>query len=130
MSFDNKSKSILLQVAFKAAVEVEKEIALVEEKTQVFFEQLLALHEKYGIDNQSTSSGGGGSTSAPETPDAPVIEINGENWLDYRGLKDLGAVVAAFPDFKTPDAKKSVWLTKKDGSPTKFAIDNPTLISA
>lgn len=126
----NRSKSILLQVAFKAAVDntaPDTDFAKLEELSALYFESLIALHEKYGISDQSdtatTSGGGGGST-----PDAPAINISGEEYLDYRGLKNLGAVNAAFPDFKTPDGKKSVWLKKKDGSPTKFAVDHPELV--
>ncbi len=134
MSLNNKTRSILLQVAHKEAVEWERgaakpDVAKVEEAAQVFYEQLLALHEQYGIEDQSTGDSGGGGSTASDAPDAPIVEISGDNYYDYRGLKGLGAVNANFPDFKTPDGKKSVWLTKKDGSPTKFAIDNADAIS-
>jgi hypothetical protein len=126
LSLNNKTKSILLQVAFKAAVEVEKDAALVEEKAQIFYEQLLALHDKYGIADQSTGDGGstGPSAAAVAEEDAPETVIGGVAYKDFRGLKAIPGTDLApnFPDFKL--GAKGYWLTKKDGSPTKFAIDN------
>ena len=122
---NDKSKSILLQVAFKAAVSsfgelTDKTEALVEQRTELFFEQLLALHEKYQIDDQTTRSSYNNSGSSYQQDDAPTIMIDGKQYFDYRGLKAVGAKSAGWPDFKDASGE-GFYLTKKDGSPTVWS---------
>lgn len=126
---DNLDKRILLQVAFYNAVDWLKGVegktdGHVEEQTAVFYEQLLNLVDKYGIaeggNRGAQKSGGGNAAAASE--EAPDVTISGTVYKDFRGLKDIGAVDANYPDFKL--GSKGFWLKKKDGSPTKFAIDN------
>lgn len=108
-------------LAFKSAAEqaeFDTDAIAIEERASVFFESLTALHEKYEIndDSNSSSTSGGGANS-----DAPKVTIDGTEYLDYRGIKAVGAVNPNYPDFKSVDGSKSQWLTKKDGSPTQFA---------
>ena len=115
---DNRSKSILLQVAFKAAVDKvdSKDIQEIGDVTEAFYHLLVELHQKLGFDDTTAAP-----TAAPTSDEAPVVTIDGEQWYDYRGLKELGAVKATFPDFKRVSDGQGKWLTTKNGSPTKFA---------
>lgn len=64
------------------------------------------------------------ATQKPRTVDTsglPTIEIGGVEFIDYREAKKSGEVKPRFPDFKTPDNKRSEWLTDQDGQPTEFA---------
>lgn len=128
---DNLDRRILLQVAFYNAVDwlkdkEDKTEGHVEEAAQVFYEQLLNLVDKYGIGEGGNRGGqkmsGGGASGGGATEDAPEVTISGTVYKDFRGLKSIGAVDANYPDFKL--GTKGFWLKKKDGSPTKFAIDN------
>ena len=127
---NNLDKRILLQVAHKEAVDwtmastkmTEDDATLVERQAQQFYEQLVALIEKYGASEADSQAGSSEGTTRSPAQEAPEVEINGTVYKDYRGLKELGAVDANYPEFKL--GTKGFWLTKKDGSPTKFAIDN------
>lgn len=123
MSLNNKTKSILLQVAFKAAAQQEfADNTELMRKSADFYDVLLALHEKYDVADQSTGGGSDSGGSTATVPDAPTVTIDGVEYFDYRGLKEIGDIEnPMFPDFKAVSDGKGFWLTKKDGSPTKFA---------
>ncbi len=130
---NNLDKRILVQVAHKEAVDFQVaqenyDPAVVEETAQVFYEQLVALIEKYGASEADTKEAAAGGTSRSADEEAPETEIAGVTYKDFRGIKKLGGVDPNFPDFKL--GTKGFWLQKKDGSPTKFAIDNNLTVSA
>lgn len=117
---DNRSKSILLQVAFKAAVETGVPN---EEQTRSFYELLTSLHDKLGInveDSAPRRSYGGGGASTPPKPKpegAVMFMFEGASWYDYRPAKANGSVVKGHPDFKSVDNKQSKWLYDQEGAP-------------
>lgn len=125
---DNRSKSILAQVAFKAAVDV----GTPDVNTTIgFYEVLLQVHEKLGISLQDTaprnSGGGGGRKPAPSSepkqlPEGTTIfTFNGEQWLDFRAAKAKGTVKERHPEFKSFDWKQSVFMKDQDGNPNPDA---------
>lgn len=131
----SRSKSILLQVAFKEAVgAVMGTQTSVADKTEEFYQTLLGLHEKLGIeieDGNSSRSFGGSRPSRPkkELP-STVIEFtdaDGTRWVDWRPAKATGDANAKHPDFKTIDQSKgvgqSVWLFGQDGSENPQAVE-------
>jgi hypothetical protein len=129
---NDRTKSILLQVAFKEAAEKSETTDEVESLTGDYYNILVGMHDKLGLspDTETNKSRGSSRTKAPDrersvTDDAPRITVDGVEYFDYRGLKELGAIEnPKHPDFKTVDKKKSFWLTTQDGEPTQFAIDN------
>lgn len=112
----SRQKSILLQVAFKAAIELvgEADYEKIGEVTHNLYTLLSNLHDKLGIGEEETAG-------TPTSDEAPVVTIDGEKWYDYRGIKELGGVPANFPDFKRVSDGQGKWLTTKSGNPTKFA---------
>jgi hypothetical protein len=137
---DNTSRSILLQVAFKeAASAILGTAGNLAELTTEYFNTLVSLHEKFGIeikDREYGKGGGGGgqrsfgggfsSTGGTSKPlPVGVIEFtdaSGTAWVDYRPAKATGDVVAKHPDFKTADHKQSEWLFKQDGTENATAV--------
>ena len=126
----DRSKSILLQVAFKAAIEAGNiDPDTVAGLTGDFYNVLIGMHDKLGLKPDADKPVGRKYTpradkveSAASNSDVPQATLaDGETYLDFRGLKALGAVKENFPDFKTLDRKSSRWLTK-DGEPTEFAV--------
>lgn len=126
----DRTKSILLQVAFKAAVSFGVvEADKVEALTSDFYNILIGMHDKLGLKPDADKPAGrkyptrdSKVESAASNADVPqAVLADGNTYLDFRGLKSLGAVKENFPDFKTLDRKVSKWLTK-DGEPTEFAV--------
>lgn len=136
MSLSDRTKSILLQVAFKEAAEKGDTVDAVESLTGDYFNILVGMHDKLGLSPDDAGNKPARSNSRPArgpaparepsvTDDAPRTTIGGVEYFDYRGLKELGAIEnPKFPDFKTVDKKKSFWLTTADGEPSEFAIAN------
>lgn len=125
----DRTKSILLQVAFKAAANTQP-LEKVEEVTSDFYLILTGMHDKLGLKPDTDKPASGRKytpradkvESAASNADVPQATLaDGNTYLDFRGLKALGAVKENFPDFKTLDRKSSKWLTK-DGEPTEFAV--------
>ena len=125
---NGKSKSILLQVAFKKAVDTGETVETVEHiatLTQSYYDTLIALHTSNSIDADDApkgGGGGGGGNFAPKPKTAPPASAraftiaDGSQWLDYRASKVDGSVKPRFPDFKTADGKESVYEFGLDGA--------------
>ncbi len=137
-----KTKSIILQVAFKeaaAGLDGSREISDIKLLTSQYYVLLQELHAEIGIDPDdeapkpwaNKSSGGGGFTPKPkmETPASAVAftTADGTVWLDYRAAKAKSEVVKGFPEFKTVDQTKgvgqSIWEYSQDGTPVPEAIE-------
>lgn len=127
-NLDTKSKSILLQVAFKEATSTTMtqgifNIDEVKNRTVEFYELLQQLHDELEIETawqkratNNTSGSRGGSTN-----DFGIeFEVDGVLWRDFRTAKDAGQVKANFPDFKSEN-NDSLWLTDKEGNPVPEA---------
>lgn len=123
---NGKTKSILLQVAMKLAVESTSAQGLydnesVKTRTKDFYAMLGGLHAELGIDADEGrgrgGNGGGGSTRKPLPESVTTFTSEGVEWYDFRKAKDNKDVAAGHPEFKTTDFKESVWMYEKDGSP-------------
>lgn len=135
MSTD-RNRSILLQVAFKAAVDLGTgDSSDLQSKTSELFDALISLHEKYGISLEDTSRGsgrsgrsgsyGGGKSSSGSTARTTdsigiAFEVDGVTWFDYRAAKVDGTVKPNFPDFKS--GQNSVWMQDRDGNDVPEAV--------
>lgn len=123
----SRSKSILLQVAFKEAVDVNNNIDDIAALTIQYYELLTKLHEELGIDLEDRPRGRSGGNSKPKTQSrelptgAMPFNVDGEQWIDYRKAKDQGSVVAKHPDFKSFDFKQAVWMVSQEGDPNEEA---------
>ena len=136
-TMDDTSKSILLQVAFKAAIDAGAlDTPTLTAKTKEYYGVLVDLHSEFGVDPQGRvsnfppRSGGGAPRPAAKPLPASVTTFAdkaGVSWNDFRDAKSNGEVVNGFPEFKTTDNKTSVWIYKQDGSPDERA---PELIEA
>ena len=118
-----KSKSILLQVAFKGAIEVGKPT---EEQTVSFYEMLVALHERLGIDaDEGAAPARSGFTKRTGTTNSqPIGEtfiLDGELYTDFRAAKAApgSALKANYPDFKRESDNQGFWLYTRDGEPNE-----------
>lgn len=127
---DDLSKSILIQVAFKGAVDDGfEDNADLMRKTDDFYGVLTALHEKYDVytgvqsSGRTSNSGGGGRSAYQEVKDgAAIITIDGEDYRDLRDAKELGLLGDGnVPEFERVRDNRGFWLKKKDGSPTVMA---------
>lgn len=127
-----KTQSIILQVAFKAAVQTGADIPAIKLLTSQYYVLLQELHDEIGINADdgayTPKGGGGGGSSFPSKPKMatppsalPFTTSDGITWLDYRTAKSNSEVVPGFPDFKTTDGKTSVWEYTKDGTPVPEA---------
>lgn len=128
---DNKTRSILLQVAFKEAATASLGTDnTVEALTLEYFNVLIKLHKDLGISLEQGSGGGGGGNYAPRPakalPEAAnsFTDSEGTQWIDYRGAKAADQAIPTHPDFKSVGTTpiRSVWLYKKDGSENAEAI--------
>lgn len=119
---DDRSKSILLQVAFKGAIDVGVPN---EEQVLTFYEMLTNLHDKLGID--PSMNDGGRSTTRRRTPSrAPAPEgetfiYEGELYTDFRKAKAApgSTVKPNYPDFKRESDNQGFWLYDRDGNPNE-----------
>ena len=126
---NGKTQSILLQVAFKqgasfCAARPEFGLPEVEETTAQFYQTLLTLHNRFGIepdDGAGTKrsypprSSSQSSGPKPLPSKATKFVLDGTEWTDYRAAKTAGEVVPRHPDFKA--GQESVWQFLQDGSP-------------
>ena len=129
---NGRSKSILLQVAFKGAIEIGDPTPAT---ITGLYETLLSLHDTLGIDSDDGPKRGGGSgwsggsktTALPEG--TSIFVARGTQIVDYRAAKTAGNVNAKFPDFKTLDNSKifdgndGVWLNDQQGNPNESILD-------
>lgn len=123
---DDTSKSILLQVAFKGAVDLNEPTST---KVQSFYELLLDLHEKNGIDPKArTGSFGGGKKPAAPKPAGEIFTYQNILVEDFRALKTNGTVKANYPDFKTVNGdviegittdRGAAWLSDQNNEPNE-----------
>jgi hypothetical protein len=122
---NGKTRSIILQVAFKEAADLHLDTPeATKDTTRVFYNVLIDLHTELGIEpDEGAPRGGGGSggfTPKPRmaTPTTAVAFAlaDGTPWLDYRACKIDGSVKPKFPDFKTSDGKTSVYEFGLDGA--------------
>lgn len=120
---NGKSKSILLQVAFKEASSgTPIDIDVVEAN----YTTLLALHEKFGIDaDDAPSRSYGGGSAKKEAPAGVTFMFENNIFEDFRTLKSDGTLKPSFPDFRTVSGTEvagltndrgSVWIIDRDGS--------------
>lgn len=134
MSLNDRSKSILLQVAYKGVIEQGTGDKSQKDAVLEQFNLLVDLHDELGLspdDGKPAPRGNGATRRAANVDkaadDAPITNIGGVDYLDYRGAKAIGAKVPGFPDFKLaskPNAKgSSKWLLF-EGEPTEFAVEN------
>jgi len=130
-----RSKSILLQVAFKEAAKGNDATTINEvlELTRLYYSGLLSLHEELGIDpsdGEFTRGGGGGGARKAST----FVKPQGETFIyntvmveDFRAAKAApgSTLKPNYPDFKTVDeseiagvtnAKGAAWLRGQDGA--------------
>ncbi len=135
---NGKSKSILLQVAFKMAAPIASRDG-VQELTQTFYDTLINLHTSNNIDANDAprtggGGGGGGYTPKPKaTPPASAVAFTssaGVAWLDYRAAKIDGSVKPKFPDFKTADGKESVYEFGLNGKPNPLFAELVIAVNA
>ncbi len=135
---NGKSKSILLQVAFKGAISLGKPDT---DTIRGLYETLLVLHDQLSInaDDDARSRGGSGwsggsgqrSTTLPEG--TSVFTARDTQMVDYRAAKTAGNVKPGFPDFKTLDGSKifegfsgpndGVWLIDPKGNANEDISD-------
>ena len=124
----SRSKSILLQVAFKEAVGAtlgtDDSIA---ETTQSFYDMLIDLHESNGISIEDSGNSFRGNRSSKSKPLPEGVtqftDANGQTWNDFRKAKAEGNVSAGHPDFKTTDYKQSEWLFTQEGTANEKAAE-------
>ena len=111
---NGKSKSILLQVAFKGAIETGD-----VSKAQVldYYNLLTILHEELGIDADDAPARKAWGNSAPKAKAEGIGFIfNGVLFEDFRAEKEAGRQKATFPDFRTANGTEVPGLTNDRGS--------------
>lgn len=109
----DRTQSILLQVAFKAAVERADEIGEIKDLTTAFYNVLVELHDELGVTN---------NTEAPAIEGVHAFTYEGATWFDFRDAKEKGNVKDRHPDFKTADNSRSVWLRTRSGETNDDAL--------
>lgn len=120
---NGKTKSILLQVAFKEAAAHAPSLDDVKGVTARLYRDLIALHTEHDINpDEGQGRGGGRSFSgggAPKkaTPASVTTFTDGEGvvWSDYRQAKAGSEVPSGHPDFKA--GQKSIWIYDPNGTP-------------
>ncbi len=134
---NGRSRSILLQVAFKAAVAGgDPNIKLA---TANFYNMLIELHTELDINPDDGAKKGNWSGSSGGAPKAPAIQgetfiFNGVLVEDFRAAKAApgSTVKPRFPDFKTANGEAisgvttdsgAAWLYTPDGEPNEAIND-------
>ncbi|KKL78091.1 hypothetical protein LCGC14_2028290 [marine sediment metagenome] len=133
MTIKGRTRSILLQVAFKEAAEdrrAQQESLDIKKQTAGYYDMLIELHGELNIDPEdggfTRGSGGGRAPSTFVKPDAETFIYNGVLVEDFRVAKAApgSTVNANYPDFKTADGseiagitndKGAAWLRDQDG---------------
>ena len=124
---NGRSKSILLQVAFKGAIEIGDPTPAT---ITGLYETLMTLHDTLNIDSDDGAprrgGGGGSGWSGSKTTTLPegtsIFTARETQMVDYRAAKTAGNVKPGFPDFKTLDGSKifdgndGVWLIDQRGN--------------
>ncbi len=134
---NGRSRSILLQVAFKEAATSGADVSEVRTLTASFYNMLIDLHAELNIDPEDGAfkSKGGGNSGWNKGPSAPAPQgetfmFNGILVEDFRTAKAApgSTVKANYPDFKTAtgdeiagitNPKGAAWLYLQDGSPNE-----------
>jgi hypothetical protein len=135
---NGRSRSILLQVAFKASIEmlVAGQISsdTISGTTATLYDTLILLHDELNIDPDEGarrgSGGGSRSTTPASVPTGETFIFNGHLIEDFRAAKTApGSIVnPKFPDFKTVNGQPiegvttpqgAAWLDQQDGSPNE-----------
>lgn len=110
---NGKTKSIILQVAFKGAVDMG---VVTEEQVLANYELLIALHDRLGIDAEDAPKrGGGGRKTTGTQPTGDTFILEGELYTDFRQAKAAGQTKPNFPDFKRESDGQGFWLYSTDG---------------
>jgi hypothetical protein len=138
MKTDPKGLGILLQVAFKAAVDVsgDPDPNAIHALTQRYFNVLLDLGEKNSVEFTGPKSGGGGGwkgggggQSTSKRANLPKVNVdffgdgNAISFYDQRSLKASGDYKPNAPDFSSVDkfdglgrdgekGSAAIWITK------------------
>ena len=129
---NGRARSILLQVAFKAAVaDALATFELVNDATTSYYNMLIELHESLGIDPSEGAPRGGTGSRNSGTGAAPVEGVtfmfDGHLIEDFRAAKSApgSTVKPNYPDFKTVNGQPidgvttprgAAWLYSQDGS--------------
>lgn len=125
---NGKTKSIILQVAFKEAATPDGDITAIAARTAEFYDMLLALHTSLGIEpdeapvrrNRTRTTGTGtGSNVGSTIPDGETFIIEGVLYTDFREGKAAPGVNPNFPDFKRESDNQGFWMYDRDGSPNE-----------
>jgi len=124
MTIKGRTRSILLQVAFKEAAAIQGEgVVDVKTLTANFYTMLLNLHDELGIDPEDGGFTRGGARSAAKTstfvkPEAETFIYNGVLVEDFRAAKAApgSTVNANYPDFKTADGSEIAGITNDSGA--------------
>ena len=120
---NGRSRSILLQVAFKEAARTGGDIAAIRILTAALYNMLIELHGELEInpdDGFSSRGGSGGRRTTPTTP-TPVGETfvyAGTLVEDFRAAKAApgSTVKPNFPDFKTVNGEPIEGVTTPKGA--------------
>ncbi len=137
---NGRSRSILLQVAFKAAIQESlgretETFDLIKGETARLYGMLIDLHTELDInpdDGQKKGNWGGASGGAPKAPaiQGETFIFNGVLVEDFRAAKAApgSTVKPRFPDFKTANGEAisgvttdsgAAWLYTPDGEPNE-----------
>jgi hypothetical protein len=125
-----RSRSILLQVAFKESVREGEDTTATKLRTVELYTMLLDLHDELKIDPEDGgyTRGGGGSPRASTfvKPDSETFIFEGVLVEDFRAAKSAAGSTLKpnYPDFKTADGSAianvtndqgAAWLRDQDG---------------
>jgi hypothetical protein len=130
---NGRSRSILLQVAFKASIEmlVAGQISsdIVSGTTATLYDTLINLHDELKIDPDEGARRSGGASRGPSTPaTVPTGEtfiFNGHLIEDFRAAKAApgSTVKTNYPDFKTVNGQPIEGVTTPQGAAWLYAQD-------
>lgn len=123
----SRSKSILLQVAFKEAAQKTDDVDELKNKSIEFYTMLAELHEELGLsledDNRGRRRNQGGGKQRQLPKGANIFFVDGDKWVDFREAKTNNEVKAGFPDFKPfDDFRQGIWVVDQDGNPNDEAV--------
>ncbi len=130
---DDRSRSILLQVAFKGAIELKEPTV---PRITDLYEMLIELHDKLGINPQTAAkrSGGGSFSGGSQTtkgmqPTGETFMLEGALYTDFRAVKadPTKNINPKFPDFKRESDNQGFWLYTQDG---EVVEDTAKLVAA
>ena len=117
-----RSRSILLQVAFKEAAGPEMTIPTTKTPTTEYYNMLIELHEELNIDPEdggfTRGSGGGRAKSTFVKPTGETFIYEGVLVEDFRAAKAAAGSTLKpnYPDFKTADGSAIQGITNDQGA--------------